>query len=63
MTPKQAFIIECASISSGTIATLTGETKYSALEIIQNNWLLWLEGQPVENFKNWQVAWQAWQES
>lgn len=62
--PKTNFIIDCATISAGTIAGLTGKTKYSEIDAILADWTAWLRQQPApqDTFKNWRQAWDAWRE-
>ena len=61
--PKAQFILDCAAVAAGTMATLTGKTKYSEIDQLRAAWLRWLEAQeqPQVDFKSWQDAWGAWQ--
>ena len=53
-------IRECAGIADGTLASITGLTRYTDLDNLRNQWLDWVECQDVI-FANWQAAWEAWQ--
>jgi hypothetical protein len=55
-------IRDAATISDGTLGTLTGVTKYDELDVIRESWLYWLEDNQTV-FTYWQTAWEAYQDS
>jgi hypothetical protein len=57
---KTNLIRDCATVSSGTIAQLTGRTRYSETDDIQRAWLRWIDSLDAPTYKNWQEAWIAW---
>lgn len=59
---KESVAKDAIGLSSGTIATLTGETQYAAIEQIQASFYRWCMGQHSEypnGFDTWQEAWEA----
>ena len=55
---KQKLIWDVANISSGTIATLTGKTKYVETDAIQLEFLTFVQNS-IKTFDNWQEAWHS----
>ena len=55
-------IKDAACISYGTLATLTGKTRYDELDVIREKWMCWLEDNRTV-FRYWQTAWEAYQDS
>lgn len=43
-------------IAFGTLATLTGETRYERLDLIRSSFIIWAVGR---EFQSWQAAWKA----
>ena len=56
---------DVAAISDGTMATLTGKTRYDEIAPIQYDWFCWVEAQIATAFQftNWQDAWLKYQEA
>ena len=50
---------EAATLSSGTIATLTGERDYTILDTIQAEFVKFCEKMEGIPFESWQHAWKA----
>ena len=54
-------IKDCAVLSSGTIATLTGKTKYSEIDEIQSEFIAFVNALiPSRRWNNWMEAWDAY---
>lgn len=53
---ENLIVQDCAKLSSGTLAALTGIKKYDTLDIIQNSLVLFTKTQP-DLFTSWQDAW------
>jgi len=52
-------IKDCRQLSSGTMATLTGKTKYAEIDIIRADFVSFVEVKgPKQNYENWQQAWE-----
>lgn len=47
------------SLSSGTMATITGFNKYQIIDAIQAEWLSWETANKKQN-RDWQSSWSAW---
>jgi hypothetical protein len=47
---------EARTLSSGTLATLTGERRYAALEVIQQEFVEFCE-ENANRYEHWQAAW------
>lgn len=59
---KEGVARDALNLSSGTIATLTGETEYAVIEKIQASFYRWCMGAHSEypgGFDTWQEAWEA----
>lgn len=59
---KETLIQDVRGLSSGTLANLTGYTRYSDLERIQNAFVEWCAGFHADypgGFDTWQQAWHA----
>ncbi len=56
---RHEVIKQIGELSSGTIASLTGERHYEVLETIRENLRLFVIGALMSgrSFKNWQEAW------
>ena len=56
---QQELISDCATLASGTMATLTGQVEYEKIEEIQTAFVIWV----MENssFANWMKAWEAFE--
>lgn len=57
---------EIRSLSSGTIATISGEKDYQVIDLICDHWLQWLNAPadgdccgPAVEFETWQDCWNA----
>ena len=60
MTKKEKLIYDCANISSGTLATLTGLNKYSDLDKIHSKFVAYVKKSHA-SYDNWQTAWKAFE--
>ena len=50
------------SLSSGTIASLTGWTRYDDIDAFQQDWVAWAEQHDADvTGSTWQTAWSAFQ--
>lgn len=58
----ESVVFQIRTVSDGTLATVTGETKYDVLDAIRNDWMLWYLERPGL-FGCWQDAWTAYAES
>lgn len=57
-------IRDCGMLSSGTIATLTGKTKYVEIDEIQADFVRFVETKaPKQNWENWQQAWEEYRKN
>lgn len=50
---------EAASLSSGTLATLTGYRDYALIDEVQGQFVAFCRKHPT--FPTWQDAWESWQ--
>lgn len=57
-TALDRVVRDALGLSSGTLATLTGQTRYTVLENIQAAFVAFCQEQAGE-FSCWQAAWQA----
>lgn len=59
-----ALVRECASLASGTLATLTGRRLYSELDDIHARFIEFIQTHAPENtWRTWQDAWESfWKE-
>jgi len=56
-------IKDCRQLSSGTMATLTGKTKYAEIDIIRADFVSFVEMKgPKMNWECWQDAWKEFHE-
>ena len=51
----ETLVEQARRLSSGTIASLTGQTKYVEIDKIRADFTAWCEGQP---YQKWQDAWE-----
>ena len=57
---RQTFHIrEAGTLSSGTLATLTGKTRYDELDEIRNTWIARIEQNAIAcyTWRNWRECW------
>ena len=59
LTAQHTLAYEARTLSSGTLATLTGYAAYEALDAIQAAFVAWCERHP--HYATWQAAWTAFQ--
>ncbi len=55
-------IKDCASLSSGTLATLTGHTDYETLDLIHGDFVAYVAAfapLPGHQFRTWVEAWES----
>jgi hypothetical protein len=53
---------DAASLSSGTLATLTGRRTYAELDVIQAEFIAFVERHPGQ-YETWATAWRAFWEN
>lgn len=59
---RQTFHIrEAGTLSSGTLATLTGKTRYDELDMIRQTWIERIQQNAIAcyTFRNWHECWTA----
>lgn len=60
--PLTDFLRDCLALSSGVLATLTGQNRYDVLEPIYQDWIAWVTSEPPGRYRIWQEAWRAYDE-
>ena len=60
MTKKEKLLYDCASLSSGTLSTLTGIRKYEDLDKIHSKFVAYVKKSHT-SYSNWQSAWKAFE--
>ena len=53
----ELLIRDCASVSSGTLGSLSGWNDYTRLDAVQNKFIEWVSRPENANYPNWQKAW------
>jgi len=61
MIKMEDLLTQIKNLSSGTMATLTGYTRYNDLDAIQYSFLLWTK-RNASNVETWQDAWMLFTE-
>jgi hypothetical protein len=49
-------------LSSGTIGSITGFRKYSDIEQVRNDFIMWSQERRNQGFTSWQQAWGAFKD-
>ena len=59
--PSERVLQDVRAISSGTLGTLTGKSRYDELDGIHNDWIMWTWEQleAGRTFANWKDAWES----
>jgi hypothetical protein len=61
---RRLVVSDCAQLSSGTIATLTGYSSYEMIDATQNDFTAWVEeNQSQITMTTWVEAWEAYRET